>query len=234
VTPLTARAASLSPTDSSESGILDVRDGSRPRVPQGKLAMTQPPTRTARPAMRPARDGMTLIELMLVVTIMAIVAGIAIPRLDFIRYRSDAAARGVIGQLQAAQRLAVTRQYDVLVSFDVANRRVRVLEDVNNNGRADAGERAQWRSLQEQTLFSAPTTPVSMSGGAVVGRDLRTIDGMPTITFRRDGSASGDAEIYLTSPRLRPSDQRAVLVTESTGRAEWMRYNGSGWIRGGI
>lgn len=184
--------------------------------------------------MRRTRNGVTLIELMLVVTIIAIVAGFAIPRLDFIKYRSDAAARGVIAQLQTAQRLAITRQHDVLVSFDAANRRFRVVEDANNNGRRESTERQSWRTLQEQSQFGTPTTPVRLSGGAIVGRDLRTVDGMPTIVFRRDGSASGDTEIYLTSPRLRPTDFRAVVITEATGRAEWMRWNGDSWIRGGL
>lgn len=193
--------------------------------------MTPPAIRTA--PTRRSRAGVTLIELMLVVTIIAILAGFAIPRLDFIKYRSDAAARGIISNLQNAQRLAITRQHDVLVSFDVPGRRYRVMEDSNNNGRRDAAERESWRSLQEQSLFGTPPTPVSIRGGAIVGRDLRTVDGMPTIVFRRDGSASGDTEIYLTSPRNRPTDYRAVVVTESTGRAEWMRWIGDSWARGG-
>lgn len=187
-----------------------------------------------RPSRRRARRAFTLIELLLVVTILAIVAGFAIPRVDTMKYRADAAARVVIGQLQNAQRLAVTRQFDVLVSFDAAGRRFRIVEDANNNGRADSGERVSWRTLEEGTQFAEPPSPVAMRGGAVVGRDLRTVDGMPTITFRRDGSASGDTEIYVTSPRARPTDFRAVVVTEATGRAEWMRYDGSGWTRGGL
>jgi prepilin-type N-terminal cleavage/methylation domain-containing protein len=184
--------------------------------------------------MRLTRDGFTLIELMIVLTILAIVAGFAIPKVDFVKYRSDAAARGVIAQMQSAQRLAITRQHDVLVSFEATGRRFRVVEDANNNGRVDDGERTSWRTLQEETQFGTPATPVSLSGGAVVGRDLRTLDGMPTIVFRRDGSASGDAEIYLTSRRLRPTDFRAIVVTEATGRAEWLRWNGDAWTRGGL
>lgn len=193
--------------------------------------MILPASRT--PTMRRSRAGVTLIELMLVVTIIAILAGFAIPRLDFIRYRSDAAARGVIGALQGAQRTAITRQHDVLVSFDEAQRRFRVVEDANNNGRHDPAERLAWRTLAENTQFGTPATPITTRGGAIVGRDIRTLDGMPTIVFRRDGSASGDSEIYFTSPRNRPTDFRAVIITESTGRAEWMRWNGDAWVRGG-
>lgn len=182
----------------------------------------------------PGRRAFTLVELLIVLTLIAIVAGFAIPRVDTMKYRSDAAARSVVGQLQGAQRTAVTRQYDVLVSFDVTGRRVRVLEDTNHNGRADDGERASWRVLAEGTQFAAPPAAVSLGGGAVVGRDLRTVDGLPTLVFRRDGSAGGDAEIYLTSPRAKSSDFRAVLVTEATGRAEWLRYTGEHWTRAGL
>ena len=192
------------------------------------------PPSPCQPVPRRPRSAFTLIELLIVVTMIAILAGFAIPRIDFVKGRSDAAARLVRGQLQTAQRLAIQRQYNILVSFDVARNRVRIVEDANNNGAAESTERTLWRSLEEQARFATPPSGIAVGGSAVAGPDIRTLDGMPTITFRRDGSASGDAEIYITSPRSLGKDFRGVVVTESTGRAEWFRYDGSSWKRVGI
>jgi prepilin-type N-terminal cleavage/methylation domain-containing protein len=192
------------------------------------------PIRPRPPVLRRSRPAFTLIELLIVITMIAILAGFAIPRIDFVKARSDAAARLVRGQLQTAQRLAIQRQYNILVSFDVARNRIRIVEDQNNNGAAESTERILWRSLEEQARFASPPSGISVGGSAIAGSDLRTLDGMPTITFRRDGSASGNAEIYISSPRSLGKDFRGVVVTESTGRAEWFRYDGSTWKRVGI
>src|SRR6185312_9450554 len=88
----------------------------------------------------PNRWAFTVIELMIVLAIIGIIAAFAYPKVNFTQFRVDAAARTVRVALQNAERLAVTRQYDVVVSFDTTNRRIRVLEDNNNNATVDAGE----------------------------------------------------------------------------------------------
>ena len=83
----------------------------------------------------------TIIELLMVMIILGVVAAIAVPRIDMNAYRADAAARAVRGVLQIAQRSAITRQSNVVVTFDSTNHRMTVLEDNNDNGTADPGER---------------------------------------------------------------------------------------------
>jgi hypothetical protein len=75
-----------------------------------------------------------------------------------------------------------------------------------------------------------------LGGGALAiqGQNLRSVDGMPSLTFRRSGSASSDLEVYLGSRRGDPDDYRAVVVTQSTGRVEWFKYVGGQWRQGGI
>jgi prepilin-type N-terminal cleavage/methylation domain-containing protein len=180
--------------------------------------------------MRRQMRGYSMVELTVVLVVAGIVAAIALPNIDYRRYRADAATNTLRGTLQHAQRLSIVRQYDVIVQFDLDGRRMRIVEDVNNNRAADDGERVIVRPVEEGISFIVP--PIGVSGAvstAIVGGNLRELDGLPSITFHRNGSASSDLELYLSAYSPRGSDIRAVVVTQSTGRAEGVRYLGSGW-----
>ena len=169
----------------------------------------------------------------MVVVIIGLLAGFAVPRLDTAGMRSDAAARQVRGALQLAQRTAVMRQFDVIVSVDVANGGVRVTEDRNNNSQVDAGERTTWHHLEDGQRFRAPPTPLDGSTASAVNLSLpRTVGGLPSVIFRRNGAASSSMEIYLAG-RDSTASSRAVTVTQATGRTEWLRYSESEWKKGG-
>jgi prepilin-type N-terminal cleavage/methylation domain-containing protein len=180
--------------------------------------------------MRRQMRGFSISELVVVLVIAGIVSAIALPNIDYRRYRADAATNTLRGTLQHAQRLSIVRQYDVIVQFDLDGRRMRIIEDVNNNRVADEGERVIVRPVEEGISFIVP--PRGVNGAvetAIVGSNLRVIDGLPSITFHRNGSASSDLELYLSAHSPRGSDIRAVVVTQSTGRAEGARYLGSNW-----
>lgn len=190
---------------------------------------TTPRQRTSK------RPGMTLLELMMALSVAAIIGGVAITRLNTVGFKMDAAARVAHSAVQQAQRLALTRQFDVIVSFDRSTRRLRIAEDANNDGAIAPDERFRWKALEDSARFDDP--PSSVLGGgaaAITGSNLRMVDGMPSITFRRSGSASSDLELYLGSRRQNSDDYRAVLVTRSTGRVEWFKHVGGQWRPGGI
>jgi hypothetical protein len=93
----------------------------------------------------------------------------------------------------------------------------------------------RWRALEDSARFEDP--PQAMNGGGAVaidGDNLRAVDGMPSITFRRSGSASSELEVYLGSKRDAPDDYRAVQVSRATGRVEWFKYVGGQWRPGGL
>ena len=192
--------------------------------------------RARRRGRRTARGGVTLLEILTVLVIVGVVAAFGLPRVDYSRFRADAAARVVRGALQQAQRNAIQRQHDVLVSFDLAQNRVRIVEDLNNDGIVGQGERVTWRPLEDGARFATP--PVTIGGtrstSAIVGPRVRTVDGMPSITFHGNGSASSDVDVYVTTSRSAETDFRAVRVTQSTGRADWYRNNSAGWRRDGV
>jgi prepilin-type N-terminal cleavage/methylation domain-containing protein len=184
---------------------------------------------------RVRRSGFSAVELLIVCAIVGIFATLAYPRVNFTQFQVDSGARTVRVALQNAERLAVTRQYDVVVSFDVTNKRLRILEDGNNNDAVDNGERVTYAALEDGVHFKTP--PAGLSGpvtGAVIGSNLKTVDGMPTIVFRRDGAASTDLEVYLASSKEKVSDWRAIQVVQSTGRTDWYRYLNNLWKAGSI
>ncbi len=188
---------------------------------------------TARMSAR--HRGFSAIELLIVCSIVGIFATLAYPRVNFTQFQVDSGARTVRVTLQNAERLAVTRQWDVVVSFDFANKRLRILEDGNNNDAIDAGERVTYAGLDDGVHFQIP--PAGLSGpvaSSVIGSNIKTINGMPSVIFRRDGAASTDLEVYLVSSKGINADFRAVQVVQSTGRTDWFRYLNGLWKAGSI
>lgn len=181
-----------------------------------------------------SRRGHTLIELMIVVVMLSAIAGIAIPRINFTDLRLDANVRIVRSILQQAWRSSIQKQHDVIVSFNTAAGTMRILEDINNDGVASTGERVSWRPLEEGVVFATPPSGVfGTVTGEIVGGGVRTVNTYPSIVFRRNGSTSGDAEIYLNATGRNGSSWRALTVAQSTGRTDWFRRVNNAWRSGG-
>jgi prepilin-type N-terminal cleavage/methylation domain-containing protein len=149
------------------------------------------------------RRGFTFAELLVACALVGILAAFAMPRLDQLRVRGDAAVYQVRGTLQLAQRLAVQHQWDVSVCFDVPNRRMLVVEDRNNNRTVDVGdqERTRWVPLDEGVRFVVPPSavPGGVGNAALVLSRTHTVAGLPAITFHRSGSASAALEVYVAA-----------------------------------
>lgn len=189
-----------------------------------------------QPAHAPsARAGFTLIEMLIVLVILGIVGRMAIPRIDFDRYRADAAGRLSRTVLQSAQRNAIVRQTNIIVSFDASRNALVVIEDANNNGVIDGGERVVVRAFADGARLSAPPSALAGCGvNAVTGSALSLVSGLPAISFLRDGAASSDLCIYLTAGHGASTSYRAIRLTQATGRTEYWRYVESRWIPGGV
>jgi prepilin-type N-terminal cleavage/methylation domain-containing protein len=180
-------------------------------------------------AAKRTRPAFTMIETMIVLVIAGLMISLAIPRMDSTKFRADAVAEIVRTTLQDAQRQAITRQHDMVVSFDTSGEQIRVLWDANDDGLITPGERTTFRGLDVGVLFSDPTVN-GVSGTPIVkpisGSSLSTLSGFPTLTFHRDGSVSTDAEIYV-SIAARGVDKiyRAITLVQATGRVDWYRLN---------
>jgi len=184
-----------------------------------------------------SRRGVTLIEMMIVVVLISLFSALALPRINFAQFKADDSVRAVRTNLQTAQRLAVTRQYDVIVSFDTTKQQIRIVEDLNNNYQIDPGERVTYVPLDPGVKFANPVLhglngPTSAS---IVGTTVRSISGMPSVVFLRSGSASTYLEVYLTATGNNgETEWRAVQVTQSTGRSVWYRYLVGQWEKASI
>lgn len=177
--------------------------------------------------------GFTMIELLVVVILVSLIAVMAAPRINLTRYKVEGAMMAVSSTMFGAQRMAVTRQHDVIVLFDVANQMMYVHEDANNNGDRDAGERQRGYPLGEQVVFGL-NGAVARPMGATPITFTKTYQSMPAVVFHRVGSASEAKGLYLTSRRANhPEDTRAIEVERSTGRVSWYRFGPpSTWKRG--
>ncbi len=182
---------------------------------------------------RGRRGGTSLFELLTVMAILGVLMAIALPRIRAGRYQADAGAIQLALALEQAQRGAISKQMPVLVRIDSANHRVQLVEDGNGDRAVTAGERARWVPLDDPARFVSP--PLRVGGeaaeGAVVATRLDSVGALPTIVFRRDGSASVTAELYLIA-RGKGEDYRAVVLPRATARAEWYRYGNGTWLRG--
>ena len=179
---------------------------------------------------RSSRPGFSMVELIVVLVMMAVVAALAIPKINLSQFRADAAAQQVRSVFQTAQRTSLTRQFDVIVSIDTVLFGLRIAEDSSNDGVIQTNEWKFWRPTGEGNQFAVPpvglTTPTVTS--SVVGSQIRLVDGLKSVTFHRDGSTSTDAEIYVQSTYKGRTDYRAISVTRSTGRTELYRLSGTG------
>lgn len=181
------------------------------------------------------RRGFTLLEIVMVVSLMAIIGAMAFPRLRISSYRADTGMRVLEAALQQAQRAAVVHQTDVMVSFDTLGNRVRIVFDANGNRSYDVGEPIHWWSLEDGVRFATPPVGVQSPGGAsVVGSGLAVRDNYPTVFFHRDGALSSEVEIFIRSGRPDARDFRALHVRQSTGRVQLYQYDGAAWTAVGL
>ncbi len=179
------------------------------------------------------RRGFSMIEMLTTLIIMGIVAAIAVPKMDLSHMKSDAALRQITTFFVQAQRTALSKQYNVIVSIDVPGARLRFIEDRNNSSTYDAGDRMYWMALEPGTKFAATPVTIDGMGGTVTFVRPRVVDSYPSVIFRRNGAASSDGVLFFTSKPTDPGSLRAIAITQSTGRADPYKYTGSSWVRAG-
>lgn len=194
----------------------------------------RPRSRLRASALRGTR-GFTLVEVAFALMLIGIIVAMAVPRFDRTRMQVDGQDQALRGLLMMAQRLAVTRGYDVLVVFDSAKGLVLVQEDPDADGVRDAGERVTGTLLEGEVVFGRGSAP-ALRAGATAGLAFTERQGsLPMFVYHRDGSASEVGVLYLTSRRSSggrfATDSRAFDLQRATGRLLPYRYDGTSWKR---
>jgi prepilin-type N-terminal cleavage/methylation domain-containing protein len=176
----------------------------------------------------------TLPELLVVISIVAILAALVLPKVRIDNAQVDSAARTIGLTLMAAQRDAAARQHDVVVVFDTASHLIRTIWDANNNGMADANEKSRLFLLPERVILGRPSTVPAIAGDA--GTTLRGLPAGPYLVMQRNGATDRAVVLYLTTRTSMAGaadpDARAVTIARATGRPSWYAWTGSTWRRG--
>jgi prepilin-type N-terminal cleavage/methylation domain-containing protein len=187
-----------------------------------------------------SQSGYTLIETLIVLVMIGLVAAIGLPRVNISRLQAKSSIQALGTTMLALQREAISRQHNIVVMVDTAGRQLRVLFDANNNLAIGTGERIRGIPLGDGIVFgrSGLVPPRSFGGAAVNFTTTETTTSLPAVVFFRNGSAREFGGLYLTSPQALAGDPNhqnetwAMELIRATGRAEWMRWNGSTWKRG--
>jgi len=178
------------------------------------------------------RRGWTIIELSIVLAIIVVLAAIALPNIDFQRYRMDANTRTVQNQFISQQLNAIQKNMPMIVTIVYDQGHLTITEDANANGVADATEYTYNRALVEGAQFVTP--PVTIDGSTpyyATGPGLTYLNQTylyPTVTFYPNGSTSGDVVIYIGSTSGRLQDMRALQITGSTSKVKFYRMSTDG------
>jgi hypothetical protein len=162
-------------------------------------------------------------EIGVTLVLIGLTLAFGVARIDTSAWALDAAATEVRQRVTAARAMAVLKQHDVIVSFDVATRAMAIHEDTDSDGTVDVDERLIRYVLDGRVEFllgdASPfagftSGPITFGGASV--------------TFLRNGSASEEGAVYVGRPDV--ERVRAIVIRRATGYAEVHRYNGARWL----
>lgn len=186
------------------------------------------------------RAGFTLVEMLIVIAMIGILAAIGLPRINLSRIRSKSAIQTLGTTMLAMQRDAISRQHNVVVIVDNATSSLRVVYDSTNDLTLNNNERTRSIPLGEEIVFGRPAGVPARAFGAnpVNFTTVENSTGLPAIVLYRNGSAREFGGLYLSTRKAmagapgHAGETWAMEVIRATGRAEWLRWSGTAWVRG--
>lgn len=190
-------------------------------------------TRAGATAHAARAHGYTLVELLLVVFVAAIVAGITVPQLlvGVDRARARGAARYLTAQLGMARTEAVARAAVVALRFrrDAAGTAISLVLDRNGNGvREQDVANGIDREIRAPVWLEALFPGVAVARPAATAGPAVQLGGSTMLSFTPSGTSTSGT-IYILG---RDGSQFAVRVLGVTGRVRLLRFDSArgGWI----
>jgi Tfp pilus assembly protein FimT len=177
--------------------------------------------------------GFTLLETLMVVALVMVVSGIAIPvsRNMIARSKSSSATTEVLSWLEGIRNRATAERRNVEVSFDSTQRLV-IFHRVEASGsKTLILQRQLPETVTFQQFSGAPDTPDAFGAGSALD-----FDGPAPYMFTSEGTfvdSNGDpsnATIFLGKPGQRDTGT-AVTVFGATGMLRSWKLTGNKWVR---
>lgn len=184
------------------------------------------------PAHLDADHGFTLLEIMLVVTVGIVLAGMAIPAYNgmTLASKSDGSVYQVIDVLETARNLAVSERRNFRVSFTAPNRVVVQRVEVPGGALTPISTTDLESGLQFVKFPAVPDTPDAFGASAAT-----SFTGAGPWMFTTDGSfvdSAGDpanGSVFLGAPD-QPISARAVTILGATGQTRTWAWRGTAWF----
>lgn len=180
------------------------------------------------------KRGFTLMELVVIMALIGIIAGIAGPRIDLAKYRLDSAALELSTGLHGAQQTALLRGHNVNFVFEPGLNRMILHLDADNDKLAGSSESQRVIEFGEGVVFGRGGAP-ALNG---VTNDISFTEtwgsGSPVVRFYRNGSTSEAGTVYITSKQAQlgstyAEHSRAIQIERATGRIRCFSYKSGSW-----
>jgi Tfp pilus assembly protein FimT len=176
--------------------------------------------------------GVTLVDTMVTLSVMAIVGSMATMQLVTVRraLHGDGAMRIVMTQLTTAREMAITQRRNIEVQF-LGNNWVQIVRHEVPSGTTVLTKVALEGNAQYSLIPGVPDTPDKFgNSNAVSFGSALTIRFGPTGALVDNNGGPINGTVFLSVNKV-PESQRAVTVLGAVGRVAGYRWNGVKWNR---
>lgn len=178
----------------------------------------------------PGNNGFSILELMIVLAIIAILAGLTVPNMVAYRPRAQlkSAIRDIFSNMQLARLKSLRDNSDWAIQFDTDSNSYILISDKGADDTFNTADDTNYKSV---SLADYPGITFGSLHGPRTGSTSDPTDGVSFSANRAEFNPDGTAKsgtVYLNNG----SDSAAVGSSSSAGRIKaWSNY-GSGWTDG--